>query len=464
MNAMVQSNLDAVHNLLSQTESNALAAFLSQITDSMEDSNNSNNQYSNNANDLNLAPEWALYTSPSSTVFQMPKGREQLAKATRDLMELASATNPPWSSSNSTNLPMPPPPYQSGPYPHQFLPDAPSWTNVNNFDSRSSQQLAAAQRRHRSSTQVVTGPVATDGASISQQPRRQSTSSSTAPRALVIPSTLNGFSTIDSSLPASLKRASPPDASSPISSNSSKRRRDSEASAQSDLASNLHNLLYNTPTSSTAPQTPLSAPISGRNEQLQDQALTASDRSQSSRLQNRSHSHNTSHQALTSNSASSSQGPLTIAPSVATASSSSSVPKESLNSRTSMLTSSASHASLSNSATVKSTTKLESSAPSASSTAASSSNNRPTLLTVDQKKQNHIHSEQKRRANIRKGYEALCEVIPALRDAIRAEEAACAATPGKKRGRGRLLGEDGEKMDGRAGPRSESVVLQKSEF
>ncbi|KAG8951271.1 hypothetical protein FRC04_006510 [Tulasnella sp. 424] len=83
------------------------------------------------------------------------------------------------------------------------------------------------------------------------------------------------------------------------------------------------------------------------------------------------------------------------------------------------------------------------------------------LLTAEQKKLNHIHSEQKRRANIRRGYDALCDVVPALREAIRAEEAECANT-GKKRGRGKLLGEDGEKMDGRAGPRSESVVLQKT--
>ncbi|KIO26775.1 hypothetical protein M407DRAFT_15008 [Tulasnella calospora MUT 4182] len=83
------------------------------------------------------------------------------------------------------------------------------------------------------------------------------------------------------------------------------------------------------------------------------------------------------------------------------------------------------------------------------------------LLTAEQKKLNHIHSEQKRRANIRRGYDALCDVVPALREAIRAEDAECANT-GKKRGRGKLLGEDGEKMDGRAGPRSESVVLQKT--
>jgi len=101
--------------------------------------------------------------------------------------------------------------------------------------------------------------------------------------------------------------------------------------------------------------------------------------------------------------------------------------------------------------------------------AAASSSSGPTppppskasLLTPSQKKLNHIQSEQKRRANIRRGYDALCDVVPTLRDAIRAEEALC-VNSGKKRGRGRLLGEDGEKLDGRAGPRSESVVLQKT--
>lgn len=52
----------------------------------------------------------------------------------------------------------------------------------------------------------------------------------------------------------------------------------------------------------------------------------------------------------------------------------------------------------------------------------SSSNAKPALLSPSQKRANHIQSEQKRRANIRKGYEALCEAVPALRDAIRVEE------------------------------------------
>ena len=90
---------------------------------------------------------------------------------------------------------------------------------------------------------------------------------------------------------------------------------------------------------------------------------------------------------------------------------------------------------------------------------------KPALLTPSQKKANHIQSEQKRRANIRRGYEALCETIPALREAIRAEEEASSGlgSGGKKRrARGRVS-EDGEKIDGRAGPRSENIVLAKSE-
>ncbi|KAH9902891.1 hypothetical protein C8Q73DRAFT_785517 [Cubamyces lactineus] len=107
------------------------------------------------------------------------------------------------------------------------------------------------------------------------------------------------------------------------------------------------------------------------------------------------------------------------------------------------------------------------------------------LLSPSQKRANHIQSEQKRRANIRRGYEALCEVVPALREAIRAEEererAGAGAgdggddgSGGKAKARGvggggaggdkgkkKRKGE-GEKADGRAGPRSENVVLQKT--
>lgn len=110
-----------------------------------------------------------------------------------------------------------------------------------------------------------------------------------------------------------------------------------------------------------------------------------------------------------------------------------------------------------------SSTSIISGSPSAASQGLSV---KPTLLTPQQKKANHIQSEQKRRANIRKGYEALCDTIPALREAIRAEEemnhghanGLVGGVPKKRRSRE----ESGEKTDGRAGPRSESVVLQKS--
>jgi hypothetical protein len=108
-----------------------------------------------------------------------------------------------------------------------------------------------------------------------------------------------------------------------------------------------------------------------------------------------------------------------------------------------------------------------------------------TLLSPSQKKANHIQSEQKRRANIRRGYEALCETVPALREAIREEEEAEAearvngevngkgkavAAKGKRGKKGKGGGGEGEekgekdKIDGRAGPRSENVVLSKSGF
>ncbi|KAI1797278.1 hypothetical protein LXA43DRAFT_1177346 [Ganoderma leucocontextum] len=58
----------------------------------------------------------------------------------------------------------------------------------------------------------------------------------------------------------------------------------------------------------------------------------------------------------------------------------------------------------------------------ANSSSGGGANGKGTLLSPSQKRANHIQSEQKRRANIRRGYEALCEVVPALREAIRAEE------------------------------------------
>ncbi|EIN04065.1 hypothetical protein PUNSTDRAFT_30592, partial [Punctularia strigosozonata HHB-11173 SS5] len=96
---------------------------------------------------------------------------------------------------------------------------------------------------------------------------------------------------------------------------------------------------------------------------------------------------------------------------------------------------------------------------------------KPPLLSPSQKKANHIQSEQKRRANIRRGYEALCETVPALREAIRLMEAEQgtglpdgqeeAGKKGKKR-RSKKVNDDGERVDGRAGPKSECVVLQKT--
>ena len=100
-----------------------------------------------------------------------------------------------------------------------------------------------------------------------------------------------------------------------------------------------------------------------------------------------------------------------------------------------------------------------------------SSSARSQLLSASQKRANHIQSEQKRRANIRRGYEALCETIPALREAIRKEEEETAAiltnsgtgsTRNAARKKKTKNTDDGDKIDGRAGPRSENIVLQKS--
>jgi len=99
---------------------------------------------------------------------------------------------------------------------------------------------------------------------------------------------------------------------------------------------------------------------------------------------------------------------------------------------------------------------------------------KPTLLSPSQKRANHIQSEQKRRANIRRGYEALCEVVPTLREAIKLEESGGRAAsveedkPAKGRGKRRRSGkgvlnvEEEKAADGRAGPRSENVVLSKT--
>ncbi|PWN40420.1 hypothetical protein IE81DRAFT_349274 [Ceraceosorus guamensis] len=99
------------------------------------------------------------------------------------------------------------------------------------------------------------------------------------------------------------------------------------------------------------------------------------------------------------------------------------------------------------------------------------------LLTDAEKKANHIASEQKRRANIRKGYEMLCDLVPNLREALGAEASAAAAAEksrdgssmdtdpspapaASKKKEGWEVG--GEKIDGRAGPRSEAIVLHET--
>ncbi|KAF9450064.1 hypothetical protein P691DRAFT_811205 [Macrolepiota fuliginosa MF-IS2] len=95
------------------------------------------------------------------------------------------------------------------------------------------------------------------------------------------------------------------------------------------------------------------------------------------------------------------------------------------------------------------------------------------LLSPSQKKANHIQSEQKRRANIRRGYEALCETVPALREAIKEEEEAEArltislgssgkSSRSKRKKKDADAEKEKEKIDGRAGPRSENVVLSKT--
>ncbi|KAI0346524.1 hypothetical protein BDW22DRAFT_1352639 [Trametopsis cervina] len=108
------------------------------------------------------------------------------------------------------------------------------------------------------------------------------------------------------------------------------------------------------------------------------------------------------------------------------------------------------------------------------STASSASgpNSKPALLSPSQKRANHIQSEQKRRANIRRGYEALCDAVPALREAIRLEDEAAAARAAeeeaqgrtKRKRRGKAAAEEAADRvgDGRAGPKSENVVLQKT--
>jgi hypothetical protein len=97
--------------------------------------------------------------------------------------------------------------------------------------------------------------------------------------------------------------------------------------------------------------------------------------------------------------------------------------------------------------------------PQVVSSAASSSSAKPPLLTAQQKKANHILSEQKRRAKIRRGYDALCEVVPSLRSAVQAEQEFGDAK--RKKGKS-TKGTAVDTLDGRAGPKSESIVLSQS--
>ncbi|GAA5856086.1 hypothetical protein JCM8547_002972 [Rhodosporidiobolus lusitaniae] len=110
---------------------------------------------------------------------------------------------------------------------------------------------------------------------------------------------------------------------------------------------------------------------------------------------------------------------------------------------------------------------------------ATSTNGKPALLSAEQKKANHIASEQKRRAAIRAGYDALCDVVPALKAAVQEYEerlSAVSKTAVGIKGKGKRTKEvesktgalmggievGGEKIDGRAGPKSEAVVLSKT--
>lgn len=100
---------------------------------------------------------------------------------------------------------------------------------------------------------------------------------------------------------------------------------------------------------------------------------------------------------------------------------------------------------------------------SSASTSSMSKVTKPALLTPAEKRANHIQSEQKRRANIRRGYDALCAAVPALREAIAQEEANGGAdAESSMKGRKRRRKSEDAVLDGRAGPKSENVVLQKS--
>ena len=102
-----------------------------------------------------------------------------------------------------------------------------------------------------------------------------------------------------------------------------------------------------------------------------------------------------------------------------------------------------------------------------------------TLLTEAEKKANHIASEQKRRANIRKGYDMLCEIVPKLQENVaqegegsdddedeeQADEEGDGSEPDAKRGKKRRAGPETstEKADPRSGPRNEATILMHGE-
>ncbi|PWN34309.1 uncharacterized protein FA14DRAFT_156975 [Meira miltonrushii] len=96
------------------------------------------------------------------------------------------------------------------------------------------------------------------------------------------------------------------------------------------------------------------------------------------------------------------------------------------------------------------------------------------LLTEAEKKANHIASEQKRRANIRKGYELLCSLVPSLRESMDEDggdeeeddedDEDDAEEGDTKRGKKRKPGDGGGgggNVDSKSGPRSEAMILMK---
>jgi len=129
----------------------------------------------------------------------------------------------------------------------------------------------------------------------------------------------------------------------------------------------------------------------------------------------------------------------------------------------------------------RSQSQAQPSPPTSGNANTTTSGSKPPLLTPAQKKANHIASEQKRRAKIRRGYDALCEVVPSLKAAITAEQEAAASGsggwnnatgsgPDGKKGRKTRSAKAPEEVPApakdatRAGPKSESVVLSQSAY